>query len=152
MRIIYRLATVPFIAMLAPQIATACSGQFGALQMCGSVFGGLPGPITYAPVATSGSASDITSGTLNANRLPSALNDFAITPTQSLSVSPTGNPTTGPLLTTYSSFSVQGTTAKSGNREFLVNLGLTSTLGSGAINNNDDKVTLYSGIDRKSVV
>ena len=65
---------------------------------------------------------------------------------QILSVSPTGNPTGGSLLTTYSSLNVTGTTTKDGNREYLAHFGLTSTKGSGATNNNQDKVAIYGGI------
>jgi hypothetical protein len=62
-----------------------------------------------------------------------------------LITSPTGNPTTGPLLSTYSTVAVQGTTGNPSNREFLVNLGLTSSTGQGLANSNGDKVTLYAG-------
>jgi hypothetical protein len=63
----------------------------------------------------------------------------------SLSVSPTGNPTGGSLLTTYVTENVQATTGSATNREFLVSIGLISNLGSGAANNNNDKVALYTG-------
>lgn len=59
--------------------------------------------------------------------------------------SPTANPTGGALLATYSTFNVQGTTDNAANREFLVGIGLTSTLGAGVANNNGDKVALYAG-------
>jgi hypothetical protein len=67
--------------------------------------------------------------------------------TQSIANSPTGNPTVGPLLTTYSSLNLQGTTTKSGNREFLMSCGLNSTLGFGQSYGNEGKVCGYFGVD-----
>ncbi len=62
-----------------------------------------------------------------------------------ISTSPTGNPTGGSLLATLSAIDVQTTTASTTNREFLVNIGLTSNLGAGVANSNGDKVALYVG-------
>lgn len=64
---------------------------------------------------------------------------------QTISNSPTGNPTVGLLLPTYSTFNLQGNTVKSGNREFLMSCGLTSTTGFSASNGNQDKVCGYFG-------
>lgn len=64
----------------------------------------------------------------------------------SFSTSPTGNPTGGGILTTNSTVAVQGNAVAPNNREFLVNLGLTSGTGSTATGNNGDKVTLYSAM------
>jgi hypothetical protein len=60
-------------------------------------------------------------------------------------VSPTGNPTGGPLLTTYAPFSLQTSTIMPSNREFIVNIGMTSDMGFGSTNGNGDKVGLYVG-------
>lgn len=71
----------------------------------------------------------------------------AISGAQNISESPTGNPTGGSLLTTYSSLNVQANTAQSGNREYLVNFGMTASLGTGVSTvGNADKVTLYTGM------
>jgi hypothetical protein len=61
----------------------------------------------------------------------------------SAQTAPTGNPTN-----TYTSFSLQGTTEQSDEREFLISFGLESNLG----NNSrptpyHDKVTLYVGME-----
>jgi hypothetical protein len=75
---------------------------------------------------------------------------ISTTQNPSLSTSPTANPTGGALLTTYSTELVQATTSNSGNREFLVNLGLVNNTGYGVANNNNDKVTLYAGMDMQA--
>ncbi len=62
----------------------------------------------------------------------------------SFSTSPTGNPTGGGILATLSTVDIQAAAESVSNREFLVNLGLTSNTGSGASGANGDKVTLYS--------
>lgn len=64
---------------------------------------------------------------------------------QALTVTPTGNATS-----TKSSLSVQGAALQSSVREFLVNLGMTSNVGTGVGTPNGDKVTLYSGISGAS--
>lgn len=63
----------------------------------------------------------------------------------SFSTSPTGNPTGGGILATLSTIDVQAAAESATQREFLVNLGLTSNTGSGASGSNADKVTLYAG-------
>ena len=45
-------AALLFFAINSDNAMAQCSGQFGATQMCGSVAGGLPGPVTYAASAT----------------------------------------------------------------------------------------------------
>jgi hypothetical protein len=70
---------------------------------------------------------------------------FDIPYSPSYQTSPTGNPTGGLIATTYSTGAIQGTTTKASNREFLLNIGLTSNTGSAAINSNGDKVGLYVG-------
>lgn len=71
--------------------------------------------------------------------------NFNFSGNPNIATSPTGNPTGGLILSTYSTVVSQGITANSGNREFLANFGLTSNTGSGASNGNGDKVTLYAG-------
>lgn len=71
---------------------------------------------------------------------------IANTGNPSIAYSPTGNETSGPLLDTYASTNIQATTARSGNREFLFSVGLTSNLGNAVANNNGDKVGIYSGV------
>lgn len=61
---------------------------------------------------------------------------------QNISVLPTGN-----ALATLSSLNVQGTTASTTTREFLVNFGLVANKGAGVLDYNKDKVTAYFGID-----
>ncbi len=66
------------LIVASPDPAKAqCSGQFGATQFCGSAAGGLPGPVTYAPSATTDTtnASNISSGTLPVGRLPAFTGD-----------------------------------------------------------------------------
>lgn len=65
-----------------------------------------------------------------------------------LSISPTGNPTNGSLLTTFSTFSVQNITTQIKNREFLTSFGFNSNKGADQEDGtgNGDKVTLYSGM------
>jgi hypothetical protein len=75
---------------------------------------------------------------------------LADTGNPSIATSPTGNPTSGSLLTTLSSLQVQGSTVSLTNREFLANIGLTSSTGNGVSNNNGDKVALYVGASGKS--
>lgn len=57
-----------------------------------------------------------------------------------LTTAPTGNPPS-----TLSSAVIQGNATSANGREFLINLGLTSAVGSGGTAGND-KVTLYSGL------
>jgi hypothetical protein len=66
---------------------------------------------------------------------------------QIVSVFPTANPTVPTTPTsTLTSANITGVTAVGPQREFLVNLGLTSNKGAPTTNNND-KVTLYVGLD-----
>jgi hypothetical protein len=93
--------------------------------------------------ACSGNAATATTATnLSDGYISTSLNP-------ALSVSPTANPTGGGIATTYATESVQATTTKSANREFLVNLGLANTTGTGS-GNNGDKVTLYAGMDMQA--
>ena len=59
---------------------------------------------------------------------------------QLLTITPTANP-----ISTISSFSVQGTTVSTTDREFLASVGLTSTRGDGLTGGKQDRVALYSG-------
>lgn len=72
-----------------------------------------------------------------------ASSDLIGTGSQTLIVAPTGNAS----ISTASSLSVQGTTAKAAQREFLVNFGFTVNQGVSGTGGNQDKVALYAGID-----
>ena len=87
-----------------------------------------------------------------------ALSSLALSSDSGLNFSPTGNSTNsdGPNnpATTYGALNVQATTALPSNREFLIDCGLTSTLGySGGVlvgNGNGDKACGYFGIEGKA--
>jgi hypothetical protein len=67
----------------------------------------------------------------------------SVTGGQSLTIAPTANPS----IPTKASFSVQGSTTSTTQREFLGSFGLTSTLGDGLTGGNQDRVALYAGLD-----
>src|SRR5580692_9891336 len=81
--------------------------------------------ISVPPVGTSGAVV----GLLNASKTDSGNNTFSginiiNVGGQALSTSPTGNPTGGSLLTTFSSLDCQVNTVSNTNREFVLNVGL----------------------------
>lgn len=94
----------------------------------------------------SGSAGPFQVETTNSSGIPSFTSFLTLPQIASLATSPTGNPTGGSLLTTLSTVAVQAAASSATNREFLVNLGMTSNAGNGASGSNGDKVTLYSGM------
>ena len=71
---------------------------------------------------------------------------LSVTGGQDLTIAPTANPT----ISTVSSFSVQGSTQSTTKREFLGAFGFTSTLGEGLTGGNQDRVTLYAGMDLRA--
>lgn len=92
------------------------------------------------------SIGTITTPTVTPTPTPTSTTHLSLNPAdESLSVAPTANP---PL--SLASLSVQGTTFGNKNREFLVNIGLTSNQDNGQVSAsgvNCDKVALYAGID-----
>jgi hypothetical protein len=82
---------------------------------------------------------------LDGGQLSASLTDLSLSDLN-ISISPTANETGGTLLPTYSALVVQATTSNANNREFAGHFGLTSNLGAGVPNNNEDKVALYAGI------
>ena len=129
------------IAIWLLPIASASAQQFPVVPdhtVIGRVGTGTgSGPAQAIPFPVLG--SDILGGAVLSLNIPAG--------NQSLSVSPTGNPTGGSLLTTFSSLNMQTTTTSATNREFGVNIGMISNTGSGIIGNiNDGKVAEYSGI------
>lgn len=121
-----------------------CSGQSVSVQ-AGVGLGDVLGPassIDNSVVVYNGITGKIIKDSQGAIGIISLTN----TGNPSLSFSPTGNPTGGSLLATFTSTNIVGTTAKSANREFLLSVGLTSNLGSGVTNNNGDKVAGYFGM------
>ena len=68
----------------------------------------------------------------------------------SVSTSPVADPTGGSTLATFSTIVTQATTAQGNNREFLLQCGLTSTLGSGQSNSNGDKACLFAATQGNS--
>lgn len=86
-----------------------------------------------------------TLSTLSFTGLLTANGGLTIPRNPSVSTSPIGNPTGGSILTTFSSLVAEVATVNTSNREFAVNIGLTSSLGTGVANNNGDKVALYVG-------
>lgn len=96
---------------------------------------------TISPLATNPNSVLTTP----ASGVPALTQYLSLPNSPSFVTSPTGNPTGGSLLGTYSTVAVQGGTQNPGNREFLVNIGLNSTQGAGVSNNNGDKVALYIG-------
>ena len=62
---------------------------------------------------------------------------------QSLTIAPTANPS----IPTKASFSVQGSTQSTTQREFQGAFGFTSNKGNGLTGGNQDRVTLYAGMD-----
>src|SRR5271167_1707901 len=123
------------------------------LADCGPAGGGInPGPLNA--IAFYAAAGNVVSGLPTANNavlttngagLPSMTRFISLPNNPTLSTSPTGNPTGGSLLTTFSTALFQGTTTNPSNREFLLNVGLTSNSGAGVANNNGDKVAFYVG-------
>jgi hypothetical protein len=111
----------------------ATAGQLAWYASSGTVVSGLGGAGSYSILQSTTTGS------------PSWVNSIYFPQNPSLPTSPTGNPTGGALLNTYSTVTVQGVTQNAGNREFLVNLGLVSNTGAGVANNNMDKVALYVG-------
>lgn len=61
------------------------------------------------------------------------------------SISPVGSPTSGSLLTTFTSLNATSPTDYNGNREFLASIGLTVSTGQGVANGNGAKAALYVG-------
>ena len=111
----------------------ATVNQLAWYASSGTVVSGLGGAGNYSVLQTSAVGQ------------PVWLNYLYLPQNPSLPTSPTGNPTGGALLNTFSTVAIQGTTQNSGNREFLMNLGLISNTGAGVGNNNMDKVGLYVG-------
>ncbi len=84
--------------------------------------------------------------TTDSGGVPSLTAYLSLPNSPSIATSPTGNPTGGLLLPTYSTIITQGTTNNPNNREYLMSVGLVSNLGGSAPNNNGDKVAFYCGV------
>lgn len=89
---------------------------------------------TLATLGAVAKAGDTMTGTL-------IVPTVSVTGGQLLAIAPTANPS----ISTKTSFSVQGSTTSTTQREFLAAFGLTSTLGNGLTGGNQDRVALYSG-------
>lgn len=123
-------------ATVGPIVATSVSGPGSSTAGCAAPWSNTSGSLlaNNCAFSLSGAVATVTGG-------------LTFSPGQNLSISPTGNPTGGSILTTFSSFNVQGSAVSSTNREFLVSCGLTSATGSGIIGTiNDGKVCGYFGI------
>lgn len=72
--------------------------------------------------------------------------NLSVTGGQGLTIAPTANPS----IPTIASLNVQGSTQSTTQREFLAAFGFTSTLGDGLTGGNQDRVTLYSGMDMQA--
>lgn len=123
------------------------------LYDCGTIAGVTPGTVGDLAVYTGTGSSIGPLTTANSSVLITNIAGVAawqpylsLPNNPSVSTSPTGNPTGGSLQATYSTIVAQGTTGNAGNREFMVNFGMVSDLGSGVASNNGDKVVLYTGI------
>jgi hypothetical protein len=109
--------------------------------------GGSGDPALYILGGTGGGAHLFDGATLTAKFLAAgntliatAATSLAVTTAPSLSIAPTGNPTT-----TLSSQNVQASATSANGREFLVSIGFTSAIGNGGTAGND-KVGAYVGM------
>jgi hypothetical protein len=138
------------------------------LAVCSGGSGGpIIGPTGTVPIGgaicfanTAGTASELcpNSGAVGPNEVNTSNGSgvASFTPFLSLpqgasvSTSPVADPTGGSTLATFSTIVTQATTAQGNNREFLLQCGLTSTLGSGQSNSNGDKACLFAATQGNS--
>lgn len=99
-------------------------------------------PAIGGTAAAAGSFTTLSATTTLAVTGDASAAALTLSGSEAITNAPTGNAT----ISTQSSFVLQGTTQYANIREFLVSLGLTANTGSGATANNQDKVTLYSGM------
>lgn len=125
-------------AFVNGDIWTTSAGLFAYVN------GSAQGPYLAGTTGTSGHTIPFLDGS-NTWSSPQNMTALSITSSPSLVTSPTGNPTGGALLSTYSSLLVQTDTSQTSNREFVAQIGMRSNLGWGAANGNQDKVALYVG-------